>query len=452
LEMVQIIMVVAIGFGNWGLMTAFNRFFFDYAASREKQIRLLQTVVTFTVLCFMVVFVAVFFLRDWLAGYLTGTDGWAWFLIAVLASGFLNHVIGFFFAYLRCSESASSYVKYDLSLLVITTAISLALVLDHRGIWGLVLGALVARVLVFVLFAARYRLLRPRLDLPILKECLLYGWPLMAHVLTSILNLSVDKYMVGTMVSLASVGVYGRAQTIAGAVWLLMMAVLNVYTPKWNRMIFGIDPGGPRGLMALFLDYMAIIIVPPIILVLFSREIVGILLPELYHDAIPMVIGLTGYYLVLALSVLMGPIGNYLKMTRWMGLEAILTNAAHIGLNLVLIPRWGALGSVVATCGVGVVFTALEIYIYGRKYPLPFEKAKLAAFYGGYLVCGVAAYLCYRDTIAYGPGLALRLILAAAFAGLWLKVVGVHRARALLAELRRMLLPARVAAKARTEE
>ena len=71
LYMLQIAMIVGIGLGNWGLANAFERFFFAYAGSRAKQLRLLGTLVAFTLACFAVVFGVLLLTRNPLAAYLT---------------------------------------------------------------------------------------------------------------------------------------------------------------------------------------------------------------------------------------------------------------------------------------------------------------------------------------------------------------------------------------------
>jgi O-antigen/teichoic acid export membrane protein len=438
LDMLTLVMILGIGLGNWGLHASLERFYFDYAASRAKQIRLLETVVAFSGLCFLVVLAVILIFREPLAAWLTAADGWGWLMVLALASGFLNHLSTFFFRFFRNDEQALAYVKYDLVTLGVMTALSLYLVVVQGcGIWGLVLGPLVSRAVVLGLFFVRFRIVPLRIDWSILKECWLYGWPLMARVFTGVINTTVSKFMVGAMVSMAALGIFGRAQAVADAVWLLMTTVQNVYSPKWSRVLFGIDKGGAAALSALFVDYVAIIIGPAVLLVLFSGEIIGVLLPEPYRPAIPLIIGLALYYTLLTFGKLYSPVSAYLKMSKFDGACMFVSNLVNIGLNLVLIPALGAAGSVMATCAIGFAVTALGIVVYDHYYRIPFQKAKLAALYGGLFACAAAALVCYYGVVPYGEGLGLRVLLGIGYAAIWLKVVGVHRVRALVASLRR---------------
>lgn len=436
LDMLQIVMVIGIGMGNWGLLSAYERYFFAYADSEEKQRRLLGSVVGFSVLCFVAVFVALFALRHVLAVSLTGSEEWAWLLVIIMATGILSHLNSFFQTYFRNSEQAGPCIAYDLVGLGLSMGVSLVLVIAYQyGIWGLVVGGLAGRAVVFSLYLSRFGTTALRIDWAILKENLAYGWPLMTKVLSGVINITVDKFLVGTLVSLAALGVYGRAQAIAVAVFMMMTTVQNVYSPKWSRVLFGIDPGAAKALGMLFTDYVAIIIGPPLLFVLFSSEIVGVLLPEPYRPAIPLIIGLVVYYVILAFGKLVGTVGAFLKMTRFIGVLALVSNLVNIGLNIVLIPRYGAAGAVVVTCLVGLAFTALCMVVYGGRYRIQYEKVKLGVLYGGLLACAVLALVCYYGALTYWHGLALRIALGAIMTLLWVKVVGVKRLRQIITML-----------------
>ena len=80
----------------------------------------------------------------------------------------------------------------------------------------------------------------------------------MGKVLLGILNSTRDKYMIGVMVSIEVLGVYGRAYLIAFVVFGLMTSVHNSYLPKWNKLLFGLEGSGP-GLEPLFTDFVCIL-------------------------------------------------------------------------------------------------------------------------------------------------------------------------------------------------
>lgn len=443
LDMLQIVMILGLGLGNWGLSNAFDRFFFAFAGSRDRQARLLRTLVTFTSLVFLAVFAAVFGLRGWLTERLAGSDAWSGLLLIILATGFLNHLNSFFFAFFRNSEAAGSFVACDAAMLGVTTALGLVLVAaGGYGIWGIVLGSLVGRGLLFTVFFFRFGLHRLQVDGGMLKECLAYGWPLMAHVLPGLLNNVASKFMVGAIVSLGALGVYGRADGIAAMVFMIMTTVQHVYAPRWNKVLFGLEAGGARALAALFTDYVSLVIVPACGLVLFGWEAIRLLMPEPYHGAVPLVIGLALHYQALAFGKLLGSIGAYLSMSRYMGAMALAANAANIALNLVLIPRLGALGAVLSTVTLGVGTTLITGVVYGRRYAVPYEAGKLARLYGGLVLCGAAGLACYYEALPYAQGLVLRVMVGLGFLALWLSVVGVHRVRALWESLRRPVAPA----------
>ena len=229
-DMLMVAMIVAVGLGNWGLHTAFDRFFFAYATDDQKRKKLLGSLVGFSSLCLLGICCIAFALRGYLSIKLTGVETWGTLLVVVVASGVFRHLGTFFMLFYRNTEQAGSYVKYDLIRLGIATALALIMIVGFRlGILGLASSLLIANAGIFFALAWKFGIRNSfAIDFPILKECLGFSWPLMTKVFMGVLNSTIDKYMVGIIVSMSVLGIYGRANAIAYMVFALMVSVYNV--------------------------------------------------------------------------------------------------------------------------------------------------------------------------------------------------------------------------------
>jgi O-antigen/teichoic acid export membrane protein len=74
------------------------------------------------------------------------------------------------------------------------------------------------------------------------------------------------------------------------------------------------------------------------------------------------------------------------RKTRWQLFLTSLSAVLAVGLNLWLIPLWGALGAAVASCVTSAVFLVLWIAAGQRVYALPFRWRALATAIAVYVV------------------------------------------------------------------
>lgn len=428
MDMLRIVMVVGVGLGNWGLHAAFDRFFFAYSKDAEKQKRLLGSLVGFSALCLLAVCSGAFAMRGYLSARLTGGGGWGLLLMMLLASGAFRHLLTFFLLSYRNEERAGQYVKYDLFRLFVTTALALVFVVIFRwGVFGIAMSGFITDTAVFLGLVTKFGVRRCfTIDLAILKECLHFSWPLMGKVLQGVLNVTIDKYMIGTLVSMAALGVYGRANSIAYMVFALMCSSFNVYFPKWNKVLFSDDPD-KKALGRLFTEHVCITILPAVLLIVFAHEIIGALLPAAYHSSRPLVIVLALYYSLLTFGQFQGTVMVYLKMTKFAMLAGFARYGLNVVLNLILIPRFQAMGAVCATLAVGIIHTVVYAAALGRRHKAHYERMKLATLYGTLTCCAAAALCCQWSLVPYGRGLLLRAALMAAFMAVWVRAVGMAR-------------------------
>ena len=425
LAMLGVLATVGIGLSNWGMLTAFNRYYFAYGRDPGKQLRLLGTILTFMLSCLVVIYLPVLMFRDRLSEYQTHSVQWSGLLLIVFANMALNHVNGLLFQYFKNAEKAGLFSLFELTRLVLNTVVALTLVLGFdMGIRGLALGGLIAQGIVLVAMVSRFRLSDLRPDLHILRECLAFGWPLMAKVVVNLVNISIDRQMIGKLKSMTDVGLYDRAVVIAIVVFTFMTTVQNVYGPRWNKRIFNLPDADRRSLGSLFTEYACLIVVPAVLLVLFCQEAVTILMPESYRNAVPLIALLATYYALLSFGKLFGPVTNYLKMTKFVAVTMVASYFVNIGLNFLLIPRYGAAGAVVSTCVGGLGSTLVVGMVCQRRYRVAFQWRPLMLLFGGLLIFAAVSGLTFYRLVPYWPSLVFRALLFVIYMVIWCRIVG----------------------------
>src|SRR5207247_9791412 len=115
-------------------------------------------------------------------------------------------------------------------------------------------------------------------------------------------------------------------------------------------------------------------------------------------------------------AFLLGSIGIGIeKRARYYPMITAAAAATNIGLNFLLIPRHGIAGAAWATVFSYALMAALGIVLSHGLYPVPFETRRLAGLVAAAGLLYALSLLAPADRL---PGLAVKLALVAAFAGL----------------------------------
>jgi O-antigen/teichoic acid export membrane protein len=436
-SMAAVLVPYGLMLANWGFTAAYERFFFSSDEPRRQ--RLLGTIFSFSALVLLAATAAVWLGVGPLSRWLLGEAEWAPMVPLVFFSGVLVQLNAYCLASLNYRQQALHFTALDLGRFVAAQLVALPLVaLGGWGIWGVVAGQAVAQA---ATLAAVIALLGGRqlftLDPGLLGECLRFGWPLMARVVFSTVGTTLDRYLVGSLVSLAALGLYAKAQIWASLAFLFMTTIQNVYAPLWNQALYDRGKPGAPVLGRVFSEYCMLSLPPAVLLVLFAPEIVALLAPQAYYGAIPLTAMLAAFYAVLTFGKLYGSVTNYLKLVKVTSAIGIATQCVTIGANLVLVARWGALGAVLAYIVPQLANLLVLWWLIRRHQALGLEARFLAWFYG-LLLLGLGA--CLADYYADWPwalSFPLRLAVLAALGALVLRHLGRARLVALYQQLRR---------------
>ena len=293
------------------------------------------------------------------------------------------------FALLRLQERLREYTILSLGSTIAYVALTLILVVAlGQGVLGWLIATLVSYLLILV---AGMSMLRFRLTAHpsrhLLLAALVFSLPLLPHLLAHWgLSLS-DRLILGISVSRDDIGVYNLGYQLAMPIGMLTAAVNKAATPHLSRAAAG---GGDHGLgrmasqqvwFAAFLG-MAVILLAPVA--------IEILLPTSYAPSAAVAswvaVGYVfyGWYLVPmnGLSVLTGT-------TRWIWVATVVAATINIGLNLLLVPRYGMMVAAITTAiGYGSLLVGVSLMAKRTKaLTIPIEGRRAAS---GVVVIGIA--------------------------------------------------------------
>lgn len=298
-------------------------------------------------------------------------------------------------------------------------AVTLGLIIASLLYWGtevkfVLLATLAANVLYFIPSGiAMLSKIGPRVSWPTLKRMVVFGLPFVpGGVLLFILNSS-DRFFLISMAGQNAAGLYALGYRIA----LVPLTLLLVpFQAAWGPFMMekGETPEGPR-LFAKVLSYLiAAYCALSLVLALFAKEVIQVMAAPSFvasYVIIPVVLLAYAFWVI---SIVLDA-GIYI--TRKTGYKPLLLAAGavtNIGLNLLLIPRFGMMGAAYATAVGFIVFVIFTYVVSMRLYPVPYE-------YGKILICiGGAVLLFFISTLIRIGGIPYvlsRVGLAACYAG-----------------------------------
>lgn len=221
--------------------------------------------------------------------------------------------------------------------------------------------------------------LKLRASRSVVNELLRESWPLLVSSLATIIYTRADQVMLGQLAGSAAVGQYSAALSISEFWHLLIVAFSASVMPG---IIRARSESRSRFLERIQITLDAMVSVTAVVVLalsLLAHVIVALMFGPAYGEA-GLVLAIHAWT---SIFVIWGVIGNgwHLAENRQqLAMErTLLGAAANIGLNLLLIPRYGAAGAAVATLMAQVLATAGYDLFRGETRPM--LRMKLLSLY-----------------------------------------------------------------------
>jgi O-antigen/teichoic acid export membrane protein len=284
---------------------------------------------------------------------------------------------------LQAQERALAYVTLTIGTAVMTTAITVWLVVRGGGADGYLRGALVGGVLAAVPYVAlTIRQIRPVFRLSVLAPALAFSLPLVPHALAGWALEMSDRAILTRLLPLRDVGIYSLGYQLGAAMGLLTTA----FNAAWVPFLLGTlkqegDKAHPK--LARLVTYFAMVLCFvglgwSLMVEHAIRLIAG---PEFReaHRITPWVVGgyvLSGLYFV-PTNLLF-----WRRQTRVIPLVTLAAGATNIGLNLWLVPRYGAIAAAWSTLAAYAILLILTWRSAERVHPFPYEYRRIGLMVG----------------------------------------------------------------------
>jgi len=244
------------------------------------------------------------------------------------------------------------------------------------------------------------------------RTLLFAAWPITLFLLFYELFISIDLYLVKTLVgSDAETGYYNAATTLARLPSYLFYALSIILLPALAKLKSDGNPERVSQLMGQSLRYAGILLLPlSFLLFSYAEPVLTLFFGNAYENAVPLfrilVFGLS--FLTVFYTVSMGMIGlGHARLVMWLSLMGTILNAILIS---VLVPTLGTEGAAWSTTVSTTAITLLTLLLMQRfvRTPIRISAILKTLFAGSILFAGTLLF----------PSTSLFFLFPAAFLGI----------------------------------
>jgi O-antigen/teichoic acid export membrane protein len=277
----------------------------------------------------------------------------------------------------RLEYKANKYGIFRITRTSLEVALSILFILAIGMSWqGRILGIVIAMAsfsLLSVYFLYKGGWLNMRFNKAYIKDNLVYGSPLILHVLSSVIILFSDRIFITNMVGMSEQGLYSVGYTVGMIVYL----VQNSFNQAWVPWFFGeLKADNPNRKLKIikftYLYFIAMLVLVALVSI-FAPWFFRTLLNKDYSSAVNFVFwialgfGFNGMYKMVVNYLL------YLKKTMIVSLASLATAMLNIILNYFFIKKFGTIGAAQASTISYFVQFILIWFFAARMYKMPWR-------------------------------------------------------------------------------
>lgn len=357
------------------ISSATQRYYFEYRKDPDKLSQLINSSFLFLLIMFVVSIVFLSVGINFISKIVMGSSKYAFPILIAYAGNYFSLLVNLYLLLYRNMERAKEFSFFTIVLMLTNVLFTLVMASVFKmGYMSLIYPTLISSLLVFICLCFRSMREYPfQFSAKVLFENLVYSVPLLINLLTTPIYQFFDKYLLRALVSLESTGIFSIAQNIANKLFVFMTAVQSTFHPIMMKDMFdkGKDGAAAVGRNFTIFTYISLAAVLPAIL--FAEEIIYVLAPKSYYNVINVfMIALCGVATQTFGKVVGLPL-EYAKKA-YLSFPIILVNSfINVGLNLILIPKYGAAGAAFAMTMTIIFINLLSIVVSHRYYKIKYD-------------------------------------------------------------------------------
>ncbi len=422
------------GLANFGMTISYERNYFQYRDNRLKTAQLLYSTLLFVIMNFLLLAGLTYLFRESLSKLIIGSIEHGNILFWAFCAQFFSTLNYYYLTYFKNSELAKKFASYTIVGSLIIFLVSLFLVAYLRiGVIGIIYAQLCSGTIIFSILSYRFiKDLGISFNKKVLFDSLRISYPLTPRIFLGVIGTQFDKYMIGLLASVGGVGIYSIGQKISYLVFAFMTTIENVFSPQVYKRMFDLRDKGGAAIGKYLTPFAYISIFAALLISLFSEEVISILTPPPFHGAINIVMILSMFYGLMFFGK--QPQLIFTKKTHIISLLSTVRIGINIGLNILFIMKWGAIGAAWATLLTGLISGTISFIVAQHHYKILWEYRKIVAIFLTFFVSSILVLVLRYAMVDYCIRLLVKLLSISLYTYIGIKIRVITAENLLLAK------------------
>lgn len=362
---------------------AAQRYYFEYRKDFLKVSSLINSTTAFLFFVYIVSSLFIFANQNLFSQLIMGNPEYGFAIFIAYVTACLNILVTFYLTMYRDMERPKIFSRFTITQMIMNASLILVFVaVLGFGYIGVIYGSFLATLSVFCMLFWKFQKEFPFcFNFIILKDNFKYGIPLLGNYLSGPVSQFLDKYLLRSIVSLSSAGIYSVAQNISRKIFEFMTSIQSTYHPIFMKDMFDHGKKAAVSIGRNFTVFTYLSLSAVLGMILFGEEIIHILAPSSYYGTINvMLIILCGISMQTFGKIVGIPLA-YVKKAYLSVPITFVEVTANILLNLLFIPLWGAIGAGLATAATIFISNSVYMIVSQKYYYIRYEKKILVLFY-----------------------------------------------------------------------
>ena len=335
--------------------------------------KLFSSVARFIFLNFLFISLLTFFLKDKLEGIL---DLPSKSVLIIPFVAILTIIVEQYSAQLINQKKAFLHGRVSVSRVVVEVSLTLLFIIGIGMNWqGRIYSWFIALFLMSIIAIYYFKkegwLIKNSFDIKLVKNSLIYGLPLVPHLLGRFVVNQSDAIFIANMVSIEDVGIYKIGYQIGLIVSIFCGVFLNIYSPFLYERLTKINYKKKIEIVRFSYVFIFALIALTLLLTFSTNTIFKYLIDEQYSSGAQYVFWISLSYFFWGCYLLFSGYLFYLKKTIFMTYLAILNVGLNMALNYFLITEFGVIGAAYATTISFFIIFIFVALISNKLYPMP---------------------------------------------------------------------------------
>lgn len=281
---------------------------------------------------------------------------------------------------LRYNEKPWLYIALNTVKLSVNLGLNVYFIVWLKmGIESIIISQLISSVLLNILsLPFLLKNIVPVFQFSALKEMISYGFPLIFTTVSSIILSVGDRYIINEYFTRSETGLYGIGYKIGGIINMFIIQSFQLgFLPFAYKMLH--DPNAKRFFSRTLTYYTFVLMFSALALSLFAKELLIIFTAgnSDFQGAFIVVPIITFSFVVRGIQYYFSLGLHYVKKTKYNAWVVMSCALISVGLNFLLVPRFGITGAAFSSVLAVSVMALLYFYFAQQYYPIAFEYRRL---------------------------------------------------------------------------